>query len=111
MDTPPPTPHPRRLLALALTLLAAPAPTAPRRRPRATPAPARRPPGRGAGTLTNLDHLDWLSETVRPPDQAGHTTTASRRSPYRRAVDLRRPTADGGFRHVGGGTYDPATDT
>ena len=24
--------------------------------------------------LTNLDHLDWLSVRVSPPDQEGHTT-------------------------------------
>ena len=24
--------------------------------------------------LTNLAHLDWLGDTVAPPEQAGHTT-------------------------------------
>ena len=26
------------------------------------------------GRLTNLDHLDFLGDTVTPPKQAGHTT-------------------------------------
>jgi len=39
----------------------------------ATPAIARTTPG-AAVPLTNLAHLDWLRDSVRPPAQPGHTT-------------------------------------
>ncbi|MFG1955541.1 hypothetical protein [Micromonospora sp. NPDC048830] len=72
----------------------------------AVPAPA------GAAPLTNLSHLDFLRVTVAPPAQAGHTT-------YRLAAEpgigvlwtYAEPDADGTYRRVGGGRYDPATDT
>jgi hypothetical protein len=81
----------------------------------ATSAPStttKQAPGQVAGQLTNLDHLDWLSVPVDPPDQEGHTT-------YRLAGELEigtlwtyaEPNPDGSFRHVGGGSYDAATDT
>ncbi len=62
--------------------------------------------------LTNLAHLDWLGDSVVPPRQAGHTT-------YRLAAEpdvgvlwtYAEPGPDGEFRRVGGGNYDPATDT
>jgi hypothetical protein len=62
--------------------------------------------------LTNLAHLDFLGDVVTPPAQSGHTT-------YRLAVEPlvgvvwvyadRR--ADGSYARVGGGAYDPATNT
>ncbi len=62
--------------------------------------------------LTNLAHLDWLSVPVTPPAQAGHTTYRLAEEP---AVGVlwtyAEPNPDGSFRHVGGGAYDPATDT
>ena len=62
--------------------------------------------------LTNLDHLDWLSVRVSPPDQEGHTTYQLAEDP---AVGVlwtyAEPNPDGSFRHVGGGAYHPETNT
>jgi hypothetical protein len=62
--------------------------------------------------LTNLAHLDWLSVPVTPPAQADHTTYRLGEEP---AVGVlwtyAEPNPDGSFRPVGGGTYDPVTDT
>ena len=89
----------RRSLAAVLTtaavVLAGPAP--------AVAAPA---------VLTNLAHLDFLTDTVTPPAQAGHTTYRLDREPsigvlWVYADDL----PEGGYRRVGGGAYDAATDT
>jgi hypothetical protein len=114
MDTTPAARSPRRLLALVVTLtagLAVASPVLPTAPTSAAPAaPAARPAAPAA--LTNLDHLDWLSVPVAPPAQPGHTT-------YRLATEpevgvlwtYAEPTDDGGFRHVGGGSYDPETDT
>jgi hypothetical protein len=84
------------VLALAVAVLALPA----------TPAAA------GEARLTNLAHLDFLGDRVAPPTQVGHTT-------YRLAEEQsigvlwtyaeRQP--DGSYRRVGGGAYDPATNT
>lgn len=62
--------------------------------------------------LTNLAHIDFLTDTVTPPPQANHTT-------YQLAADpgigvlwtYAEPGPDGQFVRVGGGAYDPATDT
>ncbi|MHA3703489.1 hypothetical protein ACXR2U_15030 [Jatrophihabitans sp. YIM 134969] len=60
--------------------------------------------------LTNLAHLDFLTTTVTPPRQAGHTTYRLADEPgvgvlwvYADRND------DGSFRRVGGGALDPAT--
>jgi hypothetical protein len=91
------------LLGLAVTATAL-APVATGSAPRAT-APA-------AGALTNLDHLDWLSVSVSPPDQEGHTTYRLDSEPEIGTLwTYAEPNADGSFRHVGGGSYDPATNT
>ena len=86
---------------LALPLAATPSTAAP-------PATGHHPQAR----LTNLAHLDWLSVPVTPPAQADHTTYRLADQP---AVGVlwtyAEPNPDGTFRHVGGGTYDPATDT
>ncbi len=68
-------------------------------------------PSRAAGSrLTNTAHLDFLRDSVTPPAQVGHTT-------YRPATALgvlwtyAEPGADGTYRRIGGGPYDPATGT
>ena len=77
---------------------------------RATSAPAPRPAA--PAPLTNLDHLDWLSVPVTPPDQEGHTTYRLAEEPEIGVLwTYAEPNPDGSFRHVGGGTYDPETDT
>ena len=62
--------------------------------------------------LTNLAHIDFLGDVVTPPSQDGHTTYRLAEEP---AFDVlwtyadRQP--DGSYRRVGGGAYDPVTDT
>jgi hypothetical protein len=77
-----------------------------------TPVTPAKASAAGGSSLTNLDHLDWLSVPVTPPDQDGHTTYRLAEEP---AVGVlwtyAEPNPDGSFRHVGGGAYDPATDT
>lgn len=79
-------------------------------------------PGRGAaaqatahgdgGRLTNLAHLDFLHDTVAPPPQAGHDTYRLDERPEVGVVwTYAEPTGDGTYERIGGGTYDPATDT
>jgi hypothetical protein len=64
------------------------------------------------GELTNLDHLDWLSVTVDPPEQEGHTTYRLEEDPEIGVLwTYAEPDPDGSYRHVGGGTYDEGTDT
>jgi hypothetical protein len=82
------------------------------------------PSGRGGGEavvseqpaagqrLTNLAHLDFLGDRVDPPDRARHTT-------YRMAARPRigvlwtysEPQDDGSYNRIGGGAYDPQTNT
>jgi len=93
------------LAGLALTVTALPSGAT-------AQAPTTRSQAATTRPLTNLDHLDWLSVRVSPPDQEGHTT-------YQLAEDrsvgvlwtYAEPNPDGSFRHVGGGTYHPETDT
>ncbi len=65
-----------------------------------------------AAALTNLAHLDWLGASVVPPEQPGHTTY---RLSQQEEIGVlwtyadRQP--DGTYKRIGGGTYDPATDT
>jgi len=62
--------------------------------------------------LTNLAHLDFLGDRVTPPAQPGHDTYRLATEP---AIGVlwtyaeRQP--DGSYRRVGGGAYDPATNT
>lgn len=62
--------------------------------------------------LTNLAHLDFLGDEVTPPEQAGHTTYDI---DVRPAVGVLWTYADanddGTFTRVGGGEYDPVTNT
>jgi hypothetical protein len=79
-----------------------------------TTAATASPPAKPAGTaaLTNLDHLDWLTVTVDPPEQEGHTTYRMNTEPRIGTLwTYAEPNPDGSFRHVGGGTYHPETDT
>ena len=69
----------------------------------------------GAATrrpLTNLAHLNFLGDRVDPPEQAGHTTWRLASEPEVGVLWTyaeRQP--DGSYRRVGGGAYDPATNT
>lgn len=64
------------------------------------------------GELTNLDHLDWLTVTVDPPEQEGHTTYRLEEEPEIGVLwTYAEPNADGSYRHVGGGSYDEGNDT
>lgn len=63
-------------------------------------------------SLTNLAHLDFLTASVTPPEQSGHTT-------YRLATHpsvgmlwvYANHNDDGTFTRTGGGDYDSATNT
>ena len=109
----------RRGTVLAATLLAAVAATATAVPSVATgTAPARHAPAAAApaptaaGGLTNLDHLDWLSVPVTPPDQEDHTTYHLAEEPSVGVLwTYAEPRDDGSWRHVGGGTYHSDTDT
>ena len=61
--------------------------------------------------LTNLDHLDWLGDTVEPPDQPGHTTYRLAEEPEIGVLWTYAEPRDGVLTRVGGGPYDTATDT
>ena len=61
--------------------------------------------------LTNLAHLDWLGDTVDPPDQAGHTTYRLDTEPEIGVLWTYAEPRDGVLTRVGGGPYDSATDT
>ncbi|MGH9246434.1 MAG: hypothetical protein ACRD29_19400 [Acidimicrobiales bacterium] len=73
-------------------------------------------PARGANAparpLTNLDHIDWLGAETAPPAQVGHTTYRLAEEPSVGVLwtyaDLQ---PDGTYRRIGGGAYDPETDT
>ena len=80
----------------------------------AAPPQAEAGPVAGASTqrLTNLDHLDFLGDTVTPPAQGGHTTYRIDSEPSIGTLWTYADHRDGGsFQRVGGGAYDPATDT
>jgi hypothetical protein len=71
------------------------------------------PAGAAAATpLTNLAHLDFLGDRVDPPEQAGHTTWRLDSEPQLGVLwTYAELQADGSYRRVGGGAYDPATNT
>jgi hypothetical protein len=62
--------------------------------------------------LTNLAHLDFLGDTVSPPAQDGHTTYRLDTEPDIGVLwtyaDRRD---DGHYERIGGGEYDPETNT
>lgn len=78
----------------------------------ATPSASEPTRASAPSELTNLDHLDFLGDAVTPPAQRRHTT-------YRMGEDPEIGTLwtyaerkdDGSYRRVGGGEYDPETDT
>src|SRR5512133_4326986 len=62
--------------------------------------------------LTNLAHLDFLGDRVPPPAQPGHDTYRLAAQPSIGVLWTyaeRQP--DGSYSRVGGGAYDPATNT
>lgn len=65
-----------------------------------------------AAPLTNTAHLDFLGDTVTPPQQAGHTTYRLAQAPQVGVLWTYADRQDGGgFKRVGGGAYDSATNT
>ena len=73
-----------------------------------TASPAEPPPS----PLTNLAHIDWLGAEVAPPPQAGHTTYRLAEEPAIGVLwTYADRQADGTYRRIGGGAYDPVTDT
>jgi hypothetical protein len=62
-----------------------------------------------AAPLANTAHLDWLGDTVSPPDQPGHTTYGS--GPIGVLWTYADRQDDGSYRRVGGGAYDAAANT
>ena len=69
------------------------------------------PNAAGARALANLDHLHFLGDRVAPPQQTGHTTWRLGREPSVGVLWTYADVSDGGFRRLGGGTYDAATNT
>ncbi len=66
----------------------------------------------GRAALTNLDHLDWLGDSVSPADHAGHSTYRLADEPSVGVLwTYADRQSDGSYRRVGGGNYDAATNT
>lgn len=100
LTSPTPAGKRRRVLILLLAVVASVVVAVP-------PAGAATP-----GRLTNLAHLDFLGDRVAPPEQAGHTTWRMDQEPEIGVLwTYAEPQPDGSYRRLGGGTYDPATDT
>jgi hypothetical protein len=59
------------------------------------------------GRLTNLDHLDFLGDTVAPPAQEHHTTYRLPAEPQVGVLwTYADHQADGSYKRLGGGTCD-----
>ncbi|MGH2968912.1 MAG: hypothetical protein ACRDK0_07595, partial [Solirubrobacteraceae bacterium] len=72
------------------------------------PAPARAQ----APARPNLAHLDFLGDRVAPPSQPGHATWRLDQEPSVGVLwTYADRNVDGSYRRIGGGPYDPATDT
>ena len=70
------------------------------------------PAASAAAPLTNLAHLDFLQDDVAPPTQANHTTYGIGAEPHVGVLwTYADRQADGTFHRVGGGAYNPTTDT
>jgi len=62
--------------------------------------------------LTNLAHLDFLTTTVTPPQQAGHTTYLLGTEPSVGVLWVyANYLAPGSYQVTGGGTYDSVNNT
>lgn len=66
-------------------------------------------PASAASRLSNLAHLDYLGAVVSPPPVVGHTTYGS--GPVGVLWTYADRRADGSYARIGGGTYDPVTNT
>ncbi len=90
-----------RLRALTISVLIGLSAVVPAAAANAAPAP-----------LTNLAHLDFLGDTTTPPAQEGHTTYRLSAEP---SVGVLWTYADrrddGHYDRIGGGAYDPETNT
>lgn len=68
--------------------------------------------GHDEGRLTNLDHIDYLTERVAPGDQEGHTTYQLDTMPEIGVLwTYAEPRDEGPYARIGGGQYHPETDT
>ena len=65
----------------------------------------------GDDRLTNLSHLDFLATQVDPPQQEGHDTYRLEEQPDIGVLWTYAEPGEDGFRAIGGGEYDPETDT
>jgi hypothetical protein len=100
----------RRLTSIAtIGILAAASLTVAPSNAAGSPAP---PASTASKTLTNLAHLDFLTDAVTPPLQPGHTTYRLDREPtvgvlwvYANHLD------DGAYQRTGGGAYDAVHNT
>ncbi|MEV6413050.1 hypothetical protein [Kribbella sp. NPDC051718] len=72
-------------------------------------APATAVSSATSGNLTNLAHLDYLGAVVSPPAAEGHSTYGTGPIGVLWTYADRRD--DGSYARVGGGAYDPATNT
>ena len=66
-------------------------------------------PASASSRLSNLAHLDFLRTSVSPPPTPGHTTFGS--GPIGVLWTYADHQADGSYQRIGGGTYDPVTNT
>lgn len=67
-------------------------------------------PATAGQRLTNLDHLDWLTDRVAVPNTAAHTTYRLASQPTIGVIWVYADARPGGtFERVGGGGLDPAT--
>ncbi|MGB9376319.1 MAG: hypothetical protein WCB04_02285 [Mycobacteriales bacterium] len=91
-------------LAASLSVTTATAGTA-----AAAPASGQASPAR---RLTNLAHLNFLTDSVTPPAQAGHDTYHLDTRPAIGVLWVyANHETDGSYRRVGGGTYDAGSNT
>ncbi|MEU4288471.1 hypothetical protein AB0E63_09630 [Kribbella sp. NPDC026596] len=66
-------------------------------------------PASASGRLSNLAHLDFLRASVTPPPAAGHSTFGSGPLGVLWTYADRQP--DGSYKRIGGGAYDPVSNT
>ncbi|MGW6276510.1 hypothetical protein [Kribbella sp. NPDC055071] len=66
-------------------------------------------PAFASSRLSNLAHLDFLRTSVIPPAASGHTTFGS--GPVGVLWTYADRQSDGSYKRIGGGSYDPVTNT